>query len=151
GPISISGPSTVVTFDPGVYVLQAGMSILTGATVSGTNVTFYSTGGGNINVDQAQATVNLSAPNSGSNEGILFFQNRTSTASLTVGSDATVNLQGVVYMRSGSVSWWANSSNSAYTVWVVDTFVLHGGGTVIQDNFSVLANGSPIKTVSLAQ
>src|SRR5262249_48680879 len=69
GGISISGTGTTVTFSPGTYYLGSpyDLSITSGATVTGTGVTFIDTQGG-ISISRS-GTVNLSAPTSGTYKG----------------------------------------------------------------------------------
>ncbi len=79
---------TTFTFSPGVYVMAGGgMTLNSQAVVAGTGVTFYntsSTGWGCSGSSSytpltisGQVTANLTAPTSGTYNGILFFGNRT--------------------------------------------------------------------------
>ena len=70
-----------ITLSPGVYYLDQGsLAVNGGATMSGTGVTLVftsSTGSGyaTANIDGG-ATLNLTAPSSGSTAGIVFFGDR---------------------------------------------------------------------------
>jgi hypothetical protein len=80
GGIKISGGS--VTLRPGTYVLNGGGLSITGnnTTVTGSGVLFYNTSSGytvgNLSIS-GQPSVTLTAPTSGTYQGILYFRDRT--------------------------------------------------------------------------
>jgi hypothetical protein len=144
-----------------------GMSLLNGGgTVTGTNVTFYLTTGakagysgansayGGINIANG-VTVNFSAPTTGganSLEGILFFQDSSipagSVASYFAGG-ANMTLNGALYFPTTQLNY-SNGINAAYTILVADTLIFTGGATInISNNYTSLADGSPVQSTSL--
>jgi hypothetical protein len=106
-------------FSPGVYVLAGGGFVLNSqAQVSGSGVTFYNTSSAGWGCSQSysytpvtisgQVTANLSAPTSGSLDGILLFGNRAGCS--TVGScvdqingGSTAVLNGALYFASDEI------------------------------------------------
>ena len=98
-------------------------------------------------------TVNLSAPTTGgvnSLEGILFFQD----ASIAAGSGASsfaggtyITLSGALYFPTTQLSY-SNGINAAYTILVANTIIFAGGATM-NNNYTSLADGSPIQASSL--
>ncbi|HWB83788.1 MAG TPA: pilus assembly protein TadG-related protein [Bryobacteraceae bacterium] len=151
------------------YTLQAGTYILVGgglstqstnSQISGDGVTFYNTYGSTnqgtfsyspISID-ANSTVSLKAPNSGTYAGILFFEDRSAPArSDTYGGGSTAVYQGVIYAKNAAVTLYGNSSvNAKYTLLVADTISLVGT-TGFNDDYSLLPNGSPIQKVVLVE
>ena len=84
GGIDIGGSVTTATFTAGTYVLVGGgMKIGSSANATGTAVTFFNTyPGGQVNKYEAikidtSGTVNFSAPTTGSNKALLFYQDPT--------------------------------------------------------------------------
>lgn len=155
GGITITGNANV-TFSPGVYILAGGGLKVTGnSTLDGSGVTFYDTsglGGYQPIVLSGNETANLSAPTSGPLEAMLFFQDRSvpegSPGSVVVGN-ATSNFDGVVYFPTTSVTYTGNSGGG-YTVLVADTIAVTGNASMtIGNNYSSLADGSPIKSSAL--
>jgi hypothetical protein len=155
GGIQISG-SNNVTFNPGMYILNGGGFKVTGsATLTGSGVTFYNTQSSGKTYDGiaigGTATVNLTAPTSGTYEGMLFFQDRsvasTASSSLITGS-STSTYDGAIYFSTTTVSYAGNSSNSGYTILVGDKVTVNGNSQ-FGANYSSLADGSPIKTTAL--
>jgi len=98
GGIHVSG-NAKVTLLPGVYYLQGGgLWVLGNGNLSGTGVTIYNapkTAADNI-LFSGTESVNLTAPNSGTYQNIVLFQNRSSTVPIVI-SGGNVNLVGKVY------------------------------------------------------
>ena len=155
GGITVPAANASITFSPGTYILAGGgLSVTGNSTLTGTGVTFYNTTGlggyGPINLT-GNETANLSAPTSGSMEGILFFQDRTiakgSSGSTILGnSNSTFN--GALYFPTTSLNYIGNSSASGYTLLIADTLSITGNSN-LGDNYSSLSNGSPIRSSAL--
>ena len=147
--ISISGGSKV-TFNPGTYVLKGGgLSLSGGSTMTGAGVTFFNTaaigyGYGPISLSGG-TTVTLSAPATGSLAGILFFQDSSVGASApsSFSGGAGAILNGTLYFPTTGLTY-SGGSSSAYTIIVADT-VNFSGGSVLNNNYSSLSGGSPVK------
>lgn len=157
-----------ITFNSGTYILAGGgMSLLNGGGKAiGANVTFYLTTGskagysgansgyGGINIANG-VTVNLSAPATGgenSLEGILFFQDSSvpaGSAASYFGGGANMTLNGALYFPTTQLNY-SNGVNAAYTILVADNLIFTGGATInINNNYTSLADGSPIQSSSL--
>ena len=163
GGIQITGGNTV-TFSPGLYVIDGGGIQINSGTVSGSDVTFYLTGtNGNGNSGyggltiNSNATVNLSSPctsSGGSIAGMLFFQDRSITATAnngsTINGGAGSTFGGAIYFPTTSLSYAGNTTANMFTLLVSDTLSFLGNSTV-GNNFSCLANGSLIKDAALVE
>ena len=112
GGILISGSSNV-TLLPGLYFLQGGGLNVGGASkLTGTGVTIYNAPvktTDSININGA-AVVTLSAPTSGAYQGLVVFQNRTSTVALNIANTSTANFTGEIYAASALLD--VTSSNN---------------------------------------
>lgn len=148
------------------YTLTAGNYILVGgglstqssnSTINGTNVFFYNTFGATTNQGtmtyspisiSANSNVSLTAPNSGTYAGILFFEDRNAPAnSDTYGGGSNAVYQGTIYAKNAAVTLYGNSAvNTAYTILVADTISLVGT-SAFNNNYSLLPSGSPIQKV----
>jgi hypothetical protein len=132
GGIHITG-SSVVTMNPGVYIMEAGGFVVDGlATVVGQEVLIYNTIGsypaGPIQV-QAQGKVALAAPLSGTYQGITIFQDRALSNPITVSGTGLTTISGVVY---------AAGAHASLTGSAAVGFDLLGGGYVLN---SATVNG----------
>ena len=113
-------------------------------------VTFYITGSASVNVD-GTATVQLTAPNSGTYEGLLFYQDPSDVTTMTLSGDGTSLYQGAIYMAntSATLNFGGNTnfnSGAAYTVIDVGQLQLAGNPDVnINSDYSGLSNnGGPL-------
>jgi hypothetical protein len=140
----ISIPSnTSVTLAAGVYDLNGGgLTVGAGATLSGDGVVLYNSGGlsaGSINI-AAGANVRLTPPTSGTYQGISLYQDPGLTNTLSLSSNGSVQITGLVYAPSASVQINVNSATSASTMgggFIVNDLTVSGTGTVIVDHGSV--------------
>jgi hypothetical protein len=157
GGIQASGQS-VLNFAPGTYILNGGGMQITSAnvTLNGSGVFFYNTSSGysfsGVTV-AGGATLNLSAPTSGTYKGILLFQDRniTSSATSAFGGSATERLSGTVYMPTGSFKFaGGNDSNLLTMALVVKDLDIVGNAFLNKDSTGDLT-GLVQTTVQLLQ
>jgi len=159
GGISIVAPiGANITFNPGTYTLTSqtvlfipygGLTITASvaSTITGTGVTFYNYGpAGGLNIAApVLSNINFAAPSSGDFSGILFYQPIANNTLAVIAANSLLSgdvIQGGYYIPSASLSY-AVATPGSYTVIVAKdiNFVLTA---TINDDFSSLANGSPI-------
>lgn len=144
GGIEIAGNSTV-TFDAGTYIINGqdsngySFDIGNGVTVSGSGVTFFNTGVYGQTIGPVtmggDATVNLSAPTSGTYQGMLFLSDRTlsyATAN-SFANSATGDLQGTLYFPTSPVSYTGASTTGTYTALIGKTVTIAGSAAFKND------------------
>jgi len=156
GGIAISG-GTQVTFNSGSvpYVIQGSGLSISSSSATGTGVTFY-IDAGTVTVSGGTSVVKLSAPTSGTWEGILFFQDPSDTNKATFSGGATLGLEGVLYFPTAEVDYTGGTSDTSsaayahYTVIVADKLKFTGA-SAINNDYASLAGGSPIKRPMLGE
>jgi hypothetical protein len=150
------------TFAPGTYILVGG-GISTqdsNSHIRGTGVFFYNTYNSSNSYEpiafSANSDVQISAPTAGSYAGILLMEDRTCCTS-TAPTDsfqggATSFFEGVIYCPNSLVQFAGNASMSIahYTIVVARRFAVQGSSTMNND-FSHLVGGNPIKSVGLVE
>ena len=105
---------------------------------------------------QANSSVSLEAPTSGTYAGILFMQDRNCcTGSMPVESfqgGPNAKFEGAIYMPNSDVQFAGNPTMSTadYTIIVVRRLNILGTSN-INNNYSALPNGNPIKRVGLIE
>jgi hypothetical protein len=142
----------VVVFNPGTYIFKGGgLNIGGGTTVTGTGVMFYNSAAAGYTYGPITfgggATITLTAPTTGTYAGILFFQDRAVSggAASSLAGGANVRLQGTLYFPTTAMTYSGGvTMPSAYTLIVAKTVSISGGVTLNND-FSSLPDGSPIK------
>jgi hypothetical protein len=156
GGIRITGQANL-TFNPGTYILNGGgiTSTSNNTTISANGVFFYNTSNGYSfgPVNLAGGTsVNMSAPTSGTYQGILFFQDRAITSSATnlIAGGSTGVMTGSVYMPTANLEYVGNSTTRQTLAFVSDTFTAVGTSYFQQDADGTLT-GLNRKTAYLVQ
>ncbi len=133
----VASSSTVVTFQPGTYVIKDGpLEAQSSATFQGENVGFYLIG---INTEirfSANTKISLTAPEVGDMAGLLFFEDRSNSTESThrITSNNARLLLGTIYLPRGTLYIDANApvaDQSAYTAIVTRKLALDAGPNLI--------------------
>jgi prepilin-type N-terminal cleavage/methylation domain-containing protein len=127
GAVSITASSTLTA---GVYIFQKGLSISgnKNVKVDGTSgVLLYFPNGGTYSVS-GQATVDLSAPASGTYQGVVLFEARDNPATMTVSGQGITNYNGAIYAPDATVDVSGNGGTIADVV--AECGAISGNGSV---------------------
>ena len=128
-----------VTLSPGLYIIENSLILNGSGTVSGTGVTFYLMGTSTFNGSQ---TLHFIAPTSGTYNGVLFFQSRLDTQSVTLNGSGSSVLEGIFYFPVAQVTFNGSSSSGLYTTVVSHSFVFNGSLTI--NDYATINSGTPI-------
>jgi hypothetical protein len=151
GGISIGGTQSV-TLNPGVYTITGGGLTFNGTgTVSGAGVMLYIGPSGGIVTLHGGQTVNLSAPTTGADAGILFYQNPGNTSIATISGTSGSKFEGAFYFPTADLTVAATGNAAAYTIAVAKSLTLGPSALNFPSNFASLPNGSPIKNAVLVE
>ena len=121
--------SGTVNLAPGVYYISGGdFRVNANANIRGQGVTIFLNGAAGMNIN-GNATLNLSAPTTGSLAGILIFGDRQGGGSSTLNGTASSSLTGAVYLPRQELSYLGNYSGSGGCVRVVARTVQWSGST----------------------
>jgi Flp pilus assembly protein TadG len=150
GGITFTSGATV-TLRPGVYFLDQGSTVVRGGasiTGSGVTVVFTSSIGSNwatMTINN-NASINVSAPTSGSTAGLVFFGDRRMTTGTTfkLGGGNGQTFGGAIYLPKAAVTFTGNSTASGCTQIVADTITFTGSSNVQLNcsNFATKSFGS---------
>ncbi|WP_338822184.1 pilus assembly protein TadG-related protein [Bradyrhizobium septentrionale] len=143
GNITVNAGATL-SLDPGIYYLDgANLSVAGNATITGSGVTLVFTGSGS-NWGTASigsnATVDLTAPTSGSTKGIVMYGDRNMPAgtAFNLTGGATQNFGGAIYLPKANLSFGGgNGTSTSCTKIIADTLTFTGTSSV-QVNCSAL-------------
>jgi hypothetical protein len=127
-----AGSQSELTLSPGIYVVKNGINIGGQATMTGTGVTIYIQSGG---VSMAGgASVSLSAPTSGTWQGILFYQDRTNTSDSTLVGGTGQLMNGLLYFPDAHLTYTggSNVSTQATAATIVSKTLSMVGNSYIQ-------------------
>jgi len=140
-----------LTLNSGSYSFNGNFNVTSGASVTGTGVTLYFKSG--TLAETSGATINLSAPTSGSYSGILVFEDRSNSTQMNVNSGASLTLTGALYLPDANLTITSGATiNNVYSILVADSITVTSGASIsLNANYSGLSNGSPIRTAVLAE
>ncbi len=121
GGITGNGGANLI-LNPGLYVLTGDLTMNGAGTITGTGVTIDMVSGG-VTLN-GNGTTTLSAPTSGSYNGVLFFQPKANTTGPTLNSGHSGSLIGALYFPSALIT--GNSSGDAWTLIIGSSITLNG-------------------------
>ncbi len=140
--ISINGNGTLV-FTPGTYVITGSVSMNGNPTLSGSGITLYFTcsdysasnpapcngaSGAGLSLN-GNPSYDLTAPTSGTYQGLTVFYDRGNTASLALNGNASDDFTGTIYAKSASATLNGNPGiNQINSLIIVNTATLNGNG-----------------------
>jgi hypothetical protein len=139
GGLTVEGNSTA-SFGAGLYVVNGGgISFGNSTVVSGSGVTFFNTGqyGQTIApvISTGDTTLTLSAPTSGTYQGMLFLQDRnlSYTTTNSIANSATTVLQGTLYFPTTYLTYSGASTTGSYTAIIAKRISLTGSAAFKND------------------
>ena len=115
--LSITGGT--VTLNPGVYIINGGALTLTGGTLTGTGVTFFMTSkngqpASGVLTFTGSGSHTLTAPTSGSTQGVLFYQDPAATATPNIVNitGGTLHINGSYYFPNSELRYAATHATN---------------------------------------
>jgi Flp pilus assembly protein TadG len=141
-----------VNFNPGVYVMRDGpFKTSSHVTLTGSEVFFHFTGDNSYLFVDSHSTTDFSAPKSGPYKGILFYQDRNSTAGTSqLDSGNRSRLDGVVYFPNTDLHLDSNGDTlSEWTIWVAKTLKVDSKAKLVVRNYDP-SSATPAPDVYLA-
>lgn len=113
-----------LTLNAGNYVLEGGITMSGSSTISGTGVLLYVPSGGLTM--SGSGGITLSAPTSGTYQGIAIWQPYSNTSGDTLSGGVTQQINGVVYLPKSTLTYSGGSGVGTNTTLVCDRIVVSG-------------------------
>jgi hypothetical protein len=143
---SLAGPGTycggltlqgAANLPPGVYYMEGDLKVNANANVIGNGVTIYMSGSSSVTMN-GNATVNLSAPTSGTYSGMLMMGDRSCTScsstSEQLNGTAASLMTGAIYFPKQNVNYIGNFAGSNGCTQIVADTVTWNGHTHLAAN-----------------
>lgn len=147
--LTISAGSGTVTLKPGIYVINGKLSFTGSAAVTGTGVTFYLPSNGDQLSMSESGPVTLSAPTSGTYNGILFYQDRSDTTSMTISASGTSTFKGIIYGKAANLSLSGSAGTNFYASVVVGSITFTG--SLNMQDYSLVNSSEPLRSPLLIE
>jgi hypothetical protein len=126
---------------PGVHYINGGsFKVNAGAKITGVGVTIILTGTSSSDIASLAwnggANLNLTAPESGTYNGVLIYKDRRSPSSTVdkINGGANMNLEGAIYMPSQTLEYTGNSGVASKCLKMVSRKVVFSGNTTINNH-----------------
>ncbi len=146
--LSLSG-NAAVTMNPGVYVISGSFSASGNATITGSGITVYlAAPNGQVSLT-GNGALNLTAPTSGTYNGILFYQDKSDTNTLSITGNGSSDIEGIFYAPSAKLNLTGNGGSTMYANLVVSALSITGNGNL--RNYSGKNANTPLATPRLVQ
>ncbi len=145
--ISATG-NVSLTLNPGLYIINGSFGGFTGnVSITGTGVTLYLLGSSGLT---GNVSLNLTAPTSGTYNGILIDQPPSNTSALSLTGNAGSTLEGIIYAPSAAMTLTGNSGSSIYADFVVGSLTLVGNAG-FNDYAAIAGNNTPLTAARLVE
>lgn len=156
--ISGTGSGNTVVFSPGTYIFNGGgnLTIPGNANISGAGVTFYFTNTATISVN-GTPHIELTAPTSGTYEGILMYQDPNDTNvgpfpnGPTISGNSGSFYNGTLYFPSAQLTFSGDSQGYDVAIVIVKSLALSGNPTVHLKGSAGMPSGPIIETAVLVE
>jgi len=136
GNFSSTGSSSL-TLGAGLYTIGGNLTLTGSGSLSGVGVSFYTQGSTTVT---GSGNMDLTAPTTGADNGILFFQSRTDSSSMSITGSGGDVIQGIVYAPDAALTLTGSGSMSVSLDIVVDSLAVTGSGSIKDTNYAVVTN-----------
>ena len=143
------GNGATATLKPGVYVINGQLNLAGGTTTTGTGVTFYFPPGGSVSISNG-ITFNLTAPTSGTYNGILFYQDRSDANGVYIEGGANSVLNGILYFPDANVTLENGTNTTSYAT-VISKTLTFAGGASFKDYSQMPGASTPLVAARLVE
>jgi hypothetical protein len=138
--------SGALNLGSGEYIVEGNLQLTGSGPMTGTGVSFYTEGQTAIT---GSGNVNIAAPTSGPENGILIFQSRTDAQPMTITGSSNLNLQGIVYAPDAALTFTGSGSGTMYADLVVKSLAFTGSTTF--QNYASLNPNTPLSTIVMVE
>ncbi len=141
-----------ITMNPGVYEFPGTLDFTGHGSLTGTGVTLYIPPGGSLGGSgNGNTTLDLTAPTSGTYTGILIYQDRANTNTISLNGTPVAKLTGIIYALSAELDLSGNTTVNLVTDLIVGSLYDKGNATINLTDFSQTVGNSPLTSVALVE
>jgi Flp pilus assembly protein TadG len=140
GSFSSTGSSSIA-LGSGLYEVAGNLTLTGSGPLSGSGITFYTQGSTTVT---GSGNLSLTAPTSGADSGILFFQSRSDSSAMAITGSSGSTIQGIIYAPDAALTLTGSGSMTVSVDIIVDSLTETGSGTVTVTNYSTITNTSSV-------
>lgn len=132
----------------GMYITTGSMSLTGSGDLTGSGVTFYTEGSTTVT---GSGNLNLTAPTSGSYNGILFYMPEGDTNPITVTGSGNETIQGIYYAPSAQLTITGSGSTNIYTDFIVDSLKMTGSGVFTSKQYQLINSSALLGKITMVE
>jgi len=129
--------SGAVTIGTGLYIVEGALSLTGSGSLTGSSVTFYTLGADTIT---GSGNMNLTAPTSGTYNGVLIYQPSSDTSAMSITGSAGDSIKGILYAPAAPLTLTGSGTLTVSLDILVDTLSVTGSGSIKDTNYAVVTN-----------
>lgn len=128
--LTVGANGDTVTLNAGIYVISGGtLHFESGGNKGGSGVVFYLTNNASLVIDNG-ANINLTAPTSGTYNGILVYQDASDATTLSVQGGSSTVMNGALLAPGAAITLGNGSGSAVNAAIVAKSLTMNGGGTL---------------------
>ena len=133
--------SSSLTLGSGLYIIGGNLQLTGSGSMTGSGITFYTEGATTLT---GSGNMNLSAPTSGTYNGVLVFQARGDTDAMAVTGSGGDKIQGILYAPAAPLTLTGSGSVNVSLDMITDSLSVTGSGSITDTNYAVVTNPSSV-------
>jgi hypothetical protein len=128
--LTIGANGDTVTLNSGIYVINGGtLHFESQKNLGGSGVIFYLENGASLVLDNG-ANISLTAPTSGTYQGVLFYQAPSDTNAISLQGGSSSTISGSILAPGAALTIGNGSASAVSSAIVASTLTMNGGGTL---------------------
>jgi hypothetical protein len=109
--------------------------------MTGSNITFYTQGATTLT---GSGNMNLSAPTSGTYNGVLVFQARSDSSAMSITGSGGDSIKGILYAPAAPLTLTGSGSLNVSLDLIADSITETGSGSITDTNYAVVTNPNSV-------
>jgi Flp pilus assembly protein TadG len=147
GSFTTSG-SGALTLGAGNYTVQGNLSLTGSGALTGIGVTFFTQGSTAVT---GSGSMDLEAPTSGTYDGVMFFQDRSDTQTMSLTGSGGATFKGIVYAAAAPVTLTGSGSWNIDADFITDSITLTGSGSISDTSYQSINASSVLSRMAMVE
>ena len=133
--------SSSLSLGAGLYIIGGNLQLTGSGSMTGSGITFYTQGATTLT---GSGNMNLSAPTSGTYNGVLAFQARNDSQAMAITGSGGDNIKGILYAPAAPLTLTGSGSLNVSLDLIADSITETGSGSINNTNYAVVTNPSSV-------
>jgi len=140
--------SGALTLGAGNYIVQGTLGLTGSGSLTGIGVTFYTQGSTTVT---GSGSMDLEAPTSGTYNGVMFFQDRADTNTMSLTGSGGAKFKGIVYAPAAPVTLTGSGSWNINADFITDSISETGSGSITDTSYQSINASSILSRMAMVE